>query len=134
MPEVTINYLAVLVTAVASMAVGSIVYGPLLGKKWQQMIGKTDEELQKGAGKAMGIAFVASLVGAFVLAHVVDFMDAATWMDGVKAGLLMWFGFTAVAMVTNNAFEGRKWGLVWIFLLNAGLTLAAQGAILAAWV
>lgn len=134
MPEVTINYWAVLVAAVASMVVGSIVYGPLLGKKWQALVGKTDKELQDGAPKAMMLAFLVALFGSYVLAHFVDYMGATDWWSGVVAAAWLWVGFVVVSHLTNNLFEQRKWGLIWIFLLNAGLTMAAQGAILAAWV
>ena len=134
MPEVDINFWAVLVAGVASMVVGSLVYGPLLGKKWQSLVGKTDEELQAGAPKAMGLAFLTAVFGSFVLAHFVDYLGAETWWDGVVAAAWLWLGFVFVSHVTNNLFEGRKWGLIWIFLLNALLTMAAQGAILAVWV
>lgn len=136
MPEVDINYWAVLVAGIASMVVGALMYGPVLGNKWMELMGKTKEEIEKegNAGKAMGLAFVAALVGSFVLAHFVDYLGAETWWDGVVAAAWLWLGFVFISHVTNNLFESRKWGLVWIFLLNTLITMAVQGAILAAWV
>jgi hypothetical protein len=38
-PEITINYAAVLLAAVANMVVGMLWYGPLFGKQWQALMG-----------------------------------------------------------------------------------------------
>lgn len=132
--DVSINYLAVLVAGLSSMVIGSIVYAkPVLGKMWMESIGKTDEDLKKGAGMAMGIAFIAALIMAFVLAHIVGYVDATTIGGGIQVGLWVWLGFVATNMVMNTNFEGRKMTATWIFLLNSALTLATMGAIIAAW-
>lgn len=136
MPEVDINYWAVLVAGASSMVVGGIIYGPVLGKKWMQLIGKTEEDMKKegaSAGKSMSLAFLVSLISSYVLAHIIDYTQATTWVEGIQAALWVWLGFTAAAMITNNLFENRKWALVWIFLLNSGITVAVQGIILAVW-
>lgn len=42
-----INFLAVLVSALASFAIGSLWYSPLLfGKAWQKAVGLTDEKIK----------------------------------------------------------------------------------------
>ena len=59
-----INYLAILVSAILSMVVGSIWYGPLFGKKWAELIGadpndkKKMKEMQKSAGPLYMVQFL----------------------------------------------------------------------------
>lgn len=131
---IEVNYLAVFVAAIASMVVGSIVYaGPVLGNKWMELLDKTKEDIQEGAGKAMGMAFLVSLLQAYVLAHMVSVAGAETLTAGAMTGFWLWLGVVATSHLTNMFFEGRNKGVVWIFLLNALLTLLVQGAILAMW-
>jgi len=71
--SVDINWLAVLLAAVSSMVVGSIWYMPgVFGNAWMRM---TKSKMGKGATPAKmawmyGSVFVASLVTAYILAHV----------------------------------------------------------------
>lgn len=136
MPDVDINYLAVLIAAMASMVVGSIWYAePVLGKKWMALMGKKKEDIKKDeAMKAIGLSFVLSFVMSYVLAHIIDYAEATTWSEGAVTGFWVWLGFVATAMITNALFEGKKMALVWIFLGNSLLTLLAMGIILAVWV
>lgn len=63
--------LAVLVSVIVSMIVGSIWYGPVFGKKWMKLVGVTKEDMEKGKKemqKTYGMMFAGSLVTSFVLA------------------------------------------------------------------
>ena len=71
--QVEVNYFGVLLSAVASMAVGFLWYGQLFGKQWMKLKGYTAEDLkkeQKQMGKYYGMSFVLALLTAFVLSHV----------------------------------------------------------------
>ena len=41
-----INWIAVLVAAVSAFMIGGIWYGPLFGKKWMELVGKTEEDIK----------------------------------------------------------------------------------------
>ncbi len=73
MPEVSINYLAVVVAAVASMIIGAIWYSPrVFGRMWMRLTGKTmDQMAGQNAGRAYLVTFFGSLVMAWVLAMFV---------------------------------------------------------------
>ena len=76
-------------------------------------------------------AFLASLVLAYFLAHVVEFMGASTLLDGAHVGFWVWLGFVATTSVGAYLFEGRPLAL---YLINAGgylAGLAVMGALLA---
>ena len=132
---VPINYLAVLVAAVASMVVGFLWYGPVFGKAWMKEMGMSKEK--KGAGKSYGMMFVGSLVMSYVLAHATIFAATYFKMSGVSAGLMSgfwnWMGFVAPVTLGSVLWEGKSWKL-WV--LNNGyylVTLLAMGTILSVW-
>ncbi len=134
MPEVTLNWVAMLVALIASMVIGYIWYSkPVFGKTWMNLIGKTEEDLKKGAGKAMGIMIVCAIITVYVLSHIVDYATATTWLEGVQTGFWVWLGFVATVLVMNAGYEGRPMKLP---AINAGyqlVNLVVAGAILAAW-
>lgn len=71
-----INWLALVVAALAPLAIGSIYYGPLFGKAWQKEVGMTDDELKAGNyAKIFGL----SLVFAFFIAMTL-------WMQVMMGG------------------------------------------------
>ncbi len=134
MPEVDINYWAVLVAAVANMVIGSLWYAPFaFGNTWMRLLGLRKEEI-KGAGKAMTVAAVAALVTAYVMAHMVDYTQANTWQEGAQAGFWLWLGFVATIGAVGTVFANRKWALYAIDMGNHLLTLLVMGVILALWV
>ena len=58
-----INWLAVIVAAVAFFALGALWYGPLFGKPWQKGVGLSDEEIKSAnMGKLFGSAFIFALI------------------------------------------------------------------------
>lgn len=127
---VPINYLAVVVAAVANMIIGFLWYGPLFGKQWIRMMGFTKEDIEaaqkKGMGKNYALMALGSLATAYVLAHAYEF--AATYLaafgiaGGAMAGFWNWLGFIAPVMLGSVLWEGKSWKL---WSLNAGYYLVA---------
>lgn len=139
---VPINYLAVFVAAIVSMVIGSIWYGPLLGKTWMKEIGMKPQKMTDKVKKQMmnqySLMFVGSLVMAWVLAHAVIFSNTYLHMEGVwggaMSGFFNWLGFVAPVTLSAVLFEGKSWKM---WLINNGyylITLVAMGKILAMWV
>ena len=140
-PTVPINYLAVLVAAIANMVIGFLWYGPVFGKTWMKLMKfnkkKMDEEKKKGMAKNYIIMFISSLVMAFVLAHALVFGSAYLNIKGIPAGLMVgfwnWLGFIATVMLGMVLWDGKPWKL---YFLNVGYYLVAllvMGSILAVW-
>ena len=142
MPTVPVNYLAVLVAAVASMIIGSLWYGPLFGKPWMALMGMTPEKIAAAKGKSMamnyGLMFVGSFVMSFVLAHSLFFVTSTyihtTYLIvGMTVGFWSWLGFVAPVTLGSVLWENKSWNL---WLLNNGyyiVTLVVMGVILALW-
>lgn len=136
--QVSINYLAVLAAAVASMIVGFLWYGPLFGKMWIKLMNfdkkKMEEAKKKGMGKAYALTFLTSLIMSYVLAHFVDYLGAKTITDGIILGFWVWIGFLATTQIGSVLWEGKPVKLYLINAMHYLVTLAVMGAILAVWV
>jgi len=132
--EVHVNYLAVLVAAIASYAIASVWYAVIFKKQWMQLTGVTD---MKPAPMSMVLPFVGSLVMSYVLDHSIVFGNTYTNMSGMSGGLMggffNWLGFIAPVTLMGVVYEKRKWAL-WV--LDNGfwlISLLVMGAILSSW-
>lgn len=133
MPDVTIDWVGVIVATVTAMVVGGIWYGPIFGESWMTYIGKTREEL-----RAQGsIGYLVALLGAFVTAIVMTYVSqwalAEGFGEGAVVGIVMWAGFALSTVVTGAVFEGRSWGLIMINSGNSLLTFLLVGGIVSAF-
>lgn len=133
MPQVQINFLAVVAAAVANMIIGSIWYSPgVFGKRWMSLAGIRQGGM-KEAGPAYAAAFVVALILAYVLAHFVGYTQAHTFGDGLQLGFWVWLGFVATTSSGDYIFGGRPRQL---YVLNNGyhlVTLLVNGVLLALW-
>ncbi len=131
-----VNYLAVVVAALAPMVIGAMWYGPVFGKIWIKAHGYDQEklaEMQAGMGKAYGLSFVCYLVMALVMALLIAATGWWGTAGGIHTGLICWLGFAATIGLTAHLFSDRKPAA---YLLDAGFQLVymvAMGLILASW-
>lgn len=127
----SINWLAVIVAAIATFVLGGLWYGPLFGKSWQRAAGVSDEAAKGGAGKIFGVSFVMELVAATVLAMFIG--PGAGVAAGLFAGGSVGLFWVATAFAVVYLFERRP-AAHW--LVNAGYQVVAfflMGGILGAW-
>jgi len=135
-----IRILPVVVAAIVCMILGFLWYSPLLfAKPWMALMGYDPndkarlEEMRKGAGKTYALAFVASLISAFVLAKIIDVTSVNTALYGMKVAFAVWLGFVSTVQFTGALFSRQPTKL---YLINTGYQLVcylAMGAILAVW-
>src|ERR1051325_5495316 len=127
---VPINYLAVLVSAIAAFVLGFLWHGLIFGKVWIRLSGFTEAHMAAAKAKGMTgsyiLAFVGNLVMAYVLAHAVIFGSAYLNTTGVSMGLSAgfwnWIGFIAPVTLGMVLWQGKPWKL---WLLNNGYYLLA---------
>lgn len=135
-----INLWSVLVAAVAAMILGFVWYSPILfANPWMRLMGVDPNdkaklaEMRKGAGKLYGLAFVASIVSALVLAKIIAITTVNTIPYGMKIGFAVWLGFVTTVQLTGALFGKQPTNL---YLINTGYQLVCylvMGAILAVW-
>src|SRR3954470_2427440 len=113
--DVDINYLAVLLAALSSMVVGSIWYAQgVFGRVWGKLAGVKMDRKPKASEMTwlLGSTFIASLVTAYILAHVAflshNFFQNSFLQDALSTGFWLWLGFTAARIYVHDAFEGRR--------------------------
>jgi hypothetical protein len=115
MPE--INFIAVVVAAVASFILGGLWYSPLLfAKAWQRESGVTDEQMAgANMGMIFGLTLVLSLIAAFVFAL---FLGPRPSMPlGLGAGFSAGLCWVTASLGINYLFERKSLKL---FLINGG--------------
>jgi len=134
-----VNLLSVLAAGI-TMILGFVWYSPaLFAKPWMREMGydlndkAKLKEMQKSAGPTYGIAFLAGLVSAFMLAKILSITPIDTALYGMKLGLGVWLGFVATVQLTGALFMKSSMKL---FAINTGYQLVCylvMGAILAVW-
>ena len=113
---VEVNYIAVLIAAVVSMALGFLWYSPMvLGKQWMRERGFTAEGMKKAQsemGKWYALSFVITLITAYVLSHVMvlsqNFFGYPMLQTGLTTAFWMWLGFVMPVQLTGVIFSDRR--------------------------
>ena len=120
-----INWLAVLLGALAFFLVGAIWYGVLFSKAWQKAVGMSDEKIQSGnMALIFGLTFLAELVISLTLWHGIARSGASD-----RAVMMMAVGFGATIMVPaigiNYLYLRKTFAH---FLIDAGHFIAGMTA------
>ncbi|QQQ62384.1 DUF1761 domain-containing protein [Paenarthrobacter ureafaciens] len=127
--EIHINWLAVLLAALATFVVGGLWYSVLFAKPWQKAAGMSDQQLKSGTARVFAGSFVLAAIMAVFLAA---FIGRGGFVFGIVAGLAAGIGWVATALGVNYLFERRSPVL---FAINASynvVTFAVMGAIVGA--
>jgi hypothetical protein len=115
MPDV--NLWAVLTCGVSSLLLGGLWYSPMLfGRRWQALAGLTDEQMAGGGlARIFGLAFLLSLVAAYVFAVFLgtEMGLGPSIAAGASAGLC----WVTAAFGINYLFERRS---LCLWLINGG--------------
>jgi hypothetical protein len=139
MPDPTINLIPVIIAGVINMVIGALWYSPfVIGKLWMRSMGKTDEEIKPGfSGAAMGLVYVvntiASLLFAYVLAHIIKFASLTTFTQGANAGFWVWLGFVVTTVIPGYLYEGRPKLLYFLFIIYQLISIVLMGGVIAMW-
>ena len=116
----SVNWLAVIVAAIASMALGFAWY-MALGKQWMAALGKSGQQMNSRDPTPFIWAFVVQLVMAYFLSALTPALyGAITIWGGILTGLQMWLGFVITSMILNHRYQGASWALT---LIDGGYLL-----------
>lgn len=133
--EVEVNYLAVALAAISSMAVGSVWYArPVFGNLWIKLAKPNMNMGKSQSAYAIGVTFLVSLVTAYVLAHVTYLSNAffghSFLQDAFTTAFWLWLGLTAARFITYDAFEGRRKKLTLLNIAHELVTLLIMAVII----
>lgn len=134
-----INFFAVIVVAIISMALGFLWYSPMLfGKQWMQTLGKTKEQMEadmKGSsmGKTYAAMFVAALITPAVMSVFIKRLGISGTLSGLKLGFALWLGFTLTVQLSTMLFGHRSRKRLVIETAYSLVNLLIMGVILTLW-
>src|SRR3989344_1137416 len=134
---IDVNYIAVVVSAVAAMALGFFWYGPIFGKQWVAYMGWSESDMEearaKGMAKSYSLMIVSTLLMSYMLANGIALFAVAYPTDeplstGLVFGMWSWLAFVVPVTLSSVIWEGKPWGY---WFLTAGyylVSLSMMGA------
>lgn len=139
--DVQVNFWAVLLAAASSMVIGSMWYSQsAFGKAWVKLAKIKMDRTPRPSEMAwlLSSTFVASLLTAYILAHVTflsnQFFQNSFLQDALTTGFWLWLGFVLTRFYVHDAFEGRtKWlttlnvGHEFVTIMTIGLIIGVMG-------
>jgi Protein of unknown function (DUF1761) len=128
-----LNYLAILLAALAAFGWGAIYY-MTLSKQWLAAVGVTKEQIQSRSAAPFVISFIALVVMSWVLAGTLGHLGPGqvTIKNGIISGLFLWLGFIVTTVFVNNAYPGRKYSLSVIDSIHWLGVVVIEGAVIGA--
>jgi hypothetical protein len=128
------NHWAVIVAALFQWFLGALWYSPpLFAKPWAAILGIKMDGPKKGLAAGMIASIVCDVILSFVLAHLVLWSGASTFVMGALVGFIAWAGFIMGPNLPQGIYEGRPFKL---FAINGGywlVGLVLSGGLIAAW-
>ena len=108
-----VNFLAVFVATLAAFFLGGFWYSSAgFGKIWMKEMGLTKADIEKVDKSKMVrsylLNFVATFVLGYVLAHLLNLLEADTMKAALETAGWLWLGFVATVQVSTVAWEGRS--------------------------
>ncbi|MEX2165679.1 MAG: DUF1761 domain-containing protein [Methyloceanibacter sp.] len=133
MTSIMVNYLAIVIAALAGVGLG-LIWRTVMLKPWLAARGKTKTDIE-GRGLVLPFltTFVALLVMSWMLAGVMAHMGQVTVRGGLITSFLVWLGFVITVIGVSHAFTGAKPMLT---LIDGAYWLAAlliMGAVIGAF-
>jgi hypothetical protein len=135
------NYLAIVIAAIAGFGFGAIYYMSL-ARPWMNAQGWSPEEQAQHMRGELNpskmpfvVAILANLLMAWVLAGVIGHLGPGqvTIRNGLISGAFCWLGFIVTTMSVNNAFSARKPALTFIDAGHWLGVLLIMGAVIGAF-
>ncbi len=128
-----LNWLAILVAAVAFFAAGALWYQPkVMGARWMKAAGVDPSKASPNPGIFVG-TLIAYFLMAMVLAMIARGIGGSSFGDGLVLGLVTGVVFVGAQAWVNVTFEGRSMDLV---LVNGGIGVfghVIMGVIVTVW-
>lgn len=133
-----LNWLAIVVAALASFAVGFGWYSNKgFGKPWRALMGWDEAAMSQMAKQSMTpsivIGIIGDLLGATLVALLASLLIAYGPMDVLQIAIAVWLGAVVPQYLSTVAWERRPWKL---FAINAGYRLISfivMGLIIGYW-
>ncbi len=130
-----INWLAVLVAALAYFFLGAIWYSFLFRNSWIRLsrVNVNDPTAKKGIAGIMITSFILIIVTSIGLALFISRVGSFGWVTGLKVGLIAGICFCATAICNSYLYEKRPLGLHLINSFYNIIGCVIAGIIISVW-
>jgi hypothetical protein len=130
-----VNWLAVLVGALAYFFLGAIWYSALFRNAWIKATGTNmnDPNARKGLAGILIASFILVLITSIGLALIITKVQSSGWMTGAKIGLIGGICFSAATICNSYLYEKRPIALSTINSLYNIVGCVIAGIIIAIW-
>jgi hypothetical protein len=130
-----INWLAVLVAALAYFFLGALWYSFLFRNAWIKSSGvkADDPNAKKGIAGIMVASFITIIITSIGLALFITRIGSIGWMTGLKVGLIAGVCFCAMAICNSYLYEKRP---LTLHLINSFYNIVGcviAGIIISVW-
>ena len=135
-----VNWVAVVLAAVASFVIGMVWYSPaMFGKEWMKELGMSPKDIanmtKKGMKmKGMESTLIKSFIGSLIMAYILAQFLLATLAFGIGDAMLtafwIWLGFVAVIMYNGVLYEKKTDKWFWMSSLYYLVALLVMAIIL----
>ena len=134
---VHVNYLAVLVSAVAVFVLGWLWYSPLLFfKPWMRLRGQDPVAAMAGAkmpGGKLVLEMVRCVLLSYVIARFAALLAITGLMSAVHFGFMLWLGFPVIILTGSVLWENTPVGVAAIHAGDWLVKLLAIPIIVTLW-
>lgn len=130
-----LNYLAIVVAAIAVFVLSSLYYGVFgeqLAKLHPAYVPDPESGPRPPAWKML-VEVVRGLVVAVVLARLTAELDIVDWTGGVALGLTLWVGFPVVLWIGAVMWEKVRWKLAAIHAGDWLMKVLVIAVIVSVW-
>ena len=117
------QYLELLLAALAAFLLGFAWYTALFGKAWQSLTGVTDEQAQSGIAVTHGTAFLMMVIIAFGINYVINLhpLEEQTFVHGAFHGALSCLLYALPLVVVHYMYQKKPFKLI---LIDGGYAIA----------
>jgi len=126
------NWLAIAAAAVATYAVGFLIYGALFSKLWMQLSGYTREQLQPHMWK-MTVSWIMPVLTAIGLALILKMARVDNLATGLVVTIQVWFFIVLPVRLYSFVYSPERPGLLVMDAIHLLIGTLVAGAIISAW-
>lgn len=134
-----LNWLAIVVAALATFFLGALWYMPLFGKTWVRLQGWSETQVKEIQARTPPALFFGSMILCYLLVAlalgllITNLVPESDAVGGALVGFVLWLGVAAAIGWTGHISSGKDHG---IFLIDTSyqlVYLVMIGAIVGVW-